>query len=196
MNNLPKNVFPEDVVYNNGKTPEEEALHRLYCKKLIDRMLTHPELVPLGSTRESVQSMLTDGSIDNPQLQDFAFEAETYFEFKDEMASKGIKVFNASIEHACSSEQVQRMRAQKMVEYFLSHKSLLCSDKIDEKDLANQNFIKKGFYFMANAWCYVLQLKLAGIELFSLDDNKEEKEHFWFILEPLIVCKKEGVFNE
>lgn len=194
MNNLPKNVFPEDWVYSNGKTPEEEALHRLYCKKLIDRMLTHPELVPLGSTRESVQSMLTDGSIDNPQLQDFAFEAETYFEFKDEMASKGIKVFNASIEHACSSEQVQRMRAQKMVEYFLSHKSLLSADAIDADDLVNPKFIRKGTYFLAKAWCFVVQLNLAGIELFSLPEDDNNKKIFNDMIEPLIRGKKEGAF--
>ena len=50
MNTLPRNVFPEDWVYSNGKTPEEEALHRLYFKKLIKRMLAHPELIPLGCT--------------------------------------------------------------------------------------------------------------------------------------------------
>lgn len=194
MNNLPKNVFPEDWVYSNGKTPEEEALHRLYFKKLIKRMLAHPELVPLGNTLEDVRLCMTNGSLDNPNYQESAFEAETYFEFKDEMASKGIKVFNAEIEHVYSSKEVQKERAHNMIEYFKNHKSLLSADAIDADDLVNPKFIRKGTYFLAKAWCFVVQLNLAGIELFSLPEDDNNKKIFNDMIEPLIRGKKEGAF--
>ena len=196
MNTLPRNVFPEDWVYSNGKTPEEEALHRLYCQKLIKRILAHPELVPLGHTVDSVRAMLTDGSIADPRFQDLAFDAETYFEFKDEMAAKGIQVFNAKIEHIFSSEKVQKDRAQKMREYFLNHQSLLSDEAINRSDLDNPKFIKRSFYFLAEAWCFIVQQNLAGVELYLLDANAEEIKHFFDIIEPLIRCKNEGIFNE
>lgn len=197
MNNLPKNVFPEDWVYSNGKTPEEEALHRLYFKKLIKRMLAHPELVPLGNTLEDVRLCLTNGSIDNPNYQNSAFEFETYFEFKDEMASKGIKVFNAEIEHAYSSKEVQEARAQKMREYLLNHQSLMSvlSDYgIDNNDMINPKFLKRSYYVFAKAWCFVTQQKLAGVELYLLDINSDDIKHFLNIFEPLVYCKKKGSF--
>lgn len=197
MNTLPRNVFPEDWVYSNGKTPEEEALHRLYFKKLIKRMLAHPELIPLGCTLEDVRLCMTNGNLDNPNYQDSAFDAETYFEFKDEMASKGIKVFNAEIEHFHSSKEVQEERAQNMMEYLLNHQSLmsLLSDYgIDNNDMINPKFIKRSYYVFAKAWCFVIQQKLAGVELYLLDVNSDNIKHFLNIFEPLIYCKKKGSF--
>ena len=195
MKGLPRNVFLLVVVYNNGKTPEEEALHRALGQKLIKRMLAHPEIAPYGKTKEKLLNMLTDGSLDNPRFQHFAFEAETYFEFKDEMALKGINVFNAGIEHVCSSLDVQNDRAQKMIEYLSDHESLLSDNGINRDDLVNPKFIKKGTYFLARAWCFVLQLKLAGIDVALLPTNDENRLMLDNLLNPLIKGKKIGAFQ-
>lgn len=110
---------------------------------MIERMLAHPELAPRDKTKEILTSMLTDGSLDHLLVQEFAAKVEPYFELKDELASKGIAIFNTDIEHACSSEAVQQERSQKMVNYLLEHQCLLSADTINTNDLVNPNLIKK-----------------------------------------------------
>ena len=83
-----------------------------------------------------------------------------------------------------------------MREYFLNHQSLLSDEAINRSDLDNPKFIKRSFYFLAEAWCFIVQQNLAGVELYLLDANAEEIKHFFDIIEPLIRCKNEGIFNE
>ena len=138
--------------------------------------------------------MLTDGTLDNPRFQDCEAETEVYFELKDEMASKGIQIFNAPIEHAHSSAEVQKKRAQLMVKYLLEHKCLLSPDTIDEADLANPKFLAKTTYIMAWAWCFVWERKLAGIELYQQDADSADRKQLSEIFAPLVRFKQEGVF--
>ena len=76
-----------------------------------------PKFEKLRCTLEDVRLCMTNGNLDNPNYQDSAFDAETYFEFKDEMASKGIKVFNAEIEHFHSSKEVQALISLRPCSY-------------------------------------------------------------------------------
>ena len=177
------------------KSPEEQAkLHDL-GKKLVERMLANPDLIPFTTTKERVAEMLTNGDLDNPLFQDFRANHEIYFELKDEMASKGIHIFNARLEHEYSSAEVQKKRAKLMVKYLLDHKCLLSADTIDETDLANPKFLYKTTYVMAWAWCFVWERKLAGIELYKQDADSEDRKHLSEIFAPLVPLKKEGLFS-
>ena len=176
--------FPNDLYFD--KSPEERARLRALGKKLVERMLANPDLIPFTTTRDRVAEMLTNGDLDNPLFQDFRANHEIYFELKDEMASKGIQIFNARLEHEYSSAEVQKARAQKMVEYLRKHKNLLSADTIDEADLANPKFIAKTTYIMAWAWCLVWERKLAGIELYQQDADSDDRKLLAEIFAPLV----------
>ncbi len=176
------------------KTPEERALLHDLGKKLVERMLANPDLIPFTTTKEKVAMMLTDGTLDDHSFQDYEAKAEVYFELKDEMASKGIQIFNAPVEHAHSSAEVQKKRAKLMVKYLLEHKCLLSPDTIDEDDLANPKFLAKTTYSMAEAWCFVWERKLAGVELYQQDADSADRKHMAEIFAPVVLLKKEGVF--
>ncbi len=185
--------FPNDLYFD--KSPEERARLRALGKKLVERMLANPDLIPFTTTRDRVAEMLTNGDLDNPLFQDFRACHELYFELKEELARKGIQIFNARLEHEYSSAEVQKARAQKMVEYLRKHKNLLSADTIDEADLANPKFIAKTTYIMAWAWCLVWERKLAGIELYQQDADSDDRKLLAEIFAPLVRFKQEGVFS-
>lgn len=184
--------FPSDVYY--GRSPEEDAMYRLFGQKLIKRMLAHPELIPWGCTKEALENDLSNGYLNNRQFQEFALKAETYFQLKDAMALKGMKLFDAELEHHCSSDAVKAERAQKMITYLLEHQNLLGEDSLDAADLVNPKLISKGTLFLAQAWCFVLQQKLAGIDLYALSEKSLDRQHLAELLAPLVRSKKKGAF--
>ena len=182
---LPPSVFPEDVIYGSGKRPEEEALHRSYCAKLIDRMIEHPKLVPFGRTPEGMRQMLTNGWLDIPENQTYGFEVESYFERKEELAAKGVKIFNAAIEHSFSSAQVQSERAQQMIAYLRQHEELLPALSITTATLADHEYTRKRTYFLAEAWCFICEQEVAGIDLMRLPANDAKRLQLNELLKPL-----------
>ncbi len=147
-------------------TSEEVAELRQIALKLIQRQLAHPELTKL-SHDDLVELLHDEKWLNNPTFLQDAMEAETYFELKDELAGQGFEIFNPAVEGCYCSYEVMHERARLMADYICTHPEALPEGVSQDKvRRATKCYL---YDYLATAWCYVHQLALEGVELYSLE---------------------------
>lgn len=165
----------DEIPLDNKHTPEEASALRQITLKFLQRQIEHPEITNLS--KDSLIKMMHDENLLGRYfIQEHALHAETYFELKDELALKGIEIFDPAIENSCCSYEVLFNRAQMMVSYIKEHPEMLPDGlTVDELSLAAESHSAYSQLsgYLAEAWCYVYKQKLAGIDFCDLEQNDE-----------------------
>lgn len=168
-------------------TPEEVAELRTFAIKLLKRQLEHPELSWLDH-QDLINLLNDEATLGNVTFLQSAFKAETYFELKDELANKGIEIFNPEVEKLYCSYAVMHERAVLMADYLLEHRELI-PDGVTKKMvlIAADGYLIR---CLADAWCYVYQLSLAGVEFYTLDRNDPKAAYVHKLLSKLTTLER------
>lgn len=185
MSYLPNDGGPyipvDQLPVTHELTPEEEVALRQIAIKFIQRQLDHPELTKL-SHQTLVKMMSDEKLLSRISFLECAVEAETYFELKDELAVKGIEIFNPKIEDFYCSYEVAIKRANLMASYICNHPEMLPNIS---KDRVIAGSVGNHFFDFARAWCYVYKQELAGVEFYTLKHDDQRAIYVYAIFNRL-----------
>lgn len=162
-------------------TPEEKAALRPIAIKFIQRQIDHPELTKL-SYKTLVKMMHNDTLLSRISFLESALKGETYFALKDELAIKGIEIFDPKIENCCCSYEVVFKRARLMADYICNHPEML-PDVSSDRVIAGAE--GRPCFYLAEAWCYVYKQELAGVEFYTLQHDDPRASYVYEILNHL-----------